>query len=83
MDYFGCDESSFICCEVCDDNNKLVKAVDIHHISCKGMGGDPQKKKDVIENIMAVCRSCHEKYGDKTQWKDYLKEIHLRFMSKV
>lgn len=69
LNYFGYDESDFIPCEVC---NK--QAVDIHHIQAKGIGGS--KTKDNIENIMAVCRECHIKYGDKKQYKDFLKQIH-------
>ena len=69
LNYFGYDETDFIPCEVC---NK--QAVDIHHIQAKGMGGS--KTKDNIENIMALCRECHIKYGDKKQYKDFLKQIH-------
>ena len=69
LNYFKYDETDFIPCEVC---NK--QAVDIHHIQAKGMGGS--NTKDNIENIMALCRECHIKYGDKKQYKDFLKEIH-------
>ena len=40
------------------------------------MGGS--KFKDIIENLMALCRECHITYGDKKQYKEYLKEIHLK-----
>ena len=53
----GYDESDFIPCEICSH-----KAVDIHHIEARGMGGTG--KKDDIENLMALCRSCHVQYGD-------------------
>ena len=69
LNYFGYDETDFIPCEVC---NK--QAVDIHHIQAKGMGGS--NTKDNIENIMALCRECHTKYGDKKQYKDFLTDIH-------
>lgn len=69
LNYFGYDETDFIPCEVC---NK--QAVDIHHIQAKGIGGS--KTKDNIENIMALCRECHIKYGDKKQYKDFLTDIH-------
>jgi 5-methylcytosine-specific restriction endonuclease McrA len=69
LTYFGYDESDFIPCEVCN-----YKAVDIHHIDCRGMGGS--KKADVISNIMALCRECHVKYGDKKDFKEYLQDIH-------
>jgi len=66
----GYDETDWIPCEVCG-----AKAVDIHHIEARGMGGS--KTKDVIENLMALCRSCHyaADFGT-TLPKDYLREIH-------
>ena len=32
---------------------------------------------------MAVCRMFHDKYGDKKQYKDFLKEIHLRNIQSI
>lgn len=71
MDAFGYDESDFIPCEVCGK-----KAVDINHIDARGMGGS--KTKDTPDNLQALCRECHVKYGDKKQHKDYLKQIHSK-----
>ena len=75
FDYFGFDESDFIGCEICGK-----KANDIHHIDARGMGGNPSKDKDVIQNLQAVCRKCHEDYGDKTEYKEMLKKVHLKYM---
>lgn len=69
LSHFKYDESDFIMCEVCG-----AQAVDIHHIDARGMGGS--KTKDVIENLMALCRLCHEGYGDKKQHKEMLREKH-------
>jgi formate-dependent nitrite reductase cytochrome c552 subunit len=44
------------------------------------MGGS--KEADRIENLMALCRSCHVEYGDKTDYKEMLKEIHYLRMNK-
>ena len=67
----GYKTSDFVPCEVCG-----CQAVDVHHIEARGMGGS--KDKDTIENIMALCREHHIQYGDKKQYKDFLKEIHLK-----
>ena len=72
LDYFGL-HGEFIPCEVC-----YKQANDIHHIKCRGAGGS--KTKDFIENLMALCRSCHEKYGDKKQYMEFLNKIHLKYM---
>lgn len=73
MKHFGYGIDDFIWCEVCGN-----KANDIHHIDCRGMGGG--KDKDTIENLMAVCRMCHEKYGDKKEYIELLKQTHERFI---
>jgi 5-methylcytosine-specific restriction endonuclease McrA len=75
LTYFGFDQSDFIPCEACGD-----KAVDIHHIECRGMGGT--KEADKIENLQELCRDCHIKYGDKKQFKDYLKEVHNEYKQR-
>jgi len=70
MKHFDYIADDFIPCEVCDS-----KAVDIHHIVARGMGGSD---KDNINNLMAVCRKCHIKYGDKKKHLEWLQEIHKK-----
>jgi hypothetical protein len=31
---------------------------------------------------MAVCRICHDRYGDRTKYKDFLREIHEEKMNQ-
>ena len=76
LNHFGYDISDFIPCEVCGK-----KAIDIHHLEARGMGGT--KTKDVIENLQALCRECHIKYGDKKQYKQFLKEKHEEKLNKL
>ena len=71
----GYDTTDFVPCEVCQS-----KAVDIHHIEARGMGGS--KQADTIENLMAVCRQCHITYGDLKDYKEMLKEIHYLRINK-
>lgn len=69
MSHMGYGQEDFIPCEVCG-----ARAVDIHHIECRGMGGSSEK--DHIENLMALCRHCHELYGDKKHYIFFLKQKH-------
>jgi len=75
FEYFGFDMGDFVGCECCGK-----KAIDIHHIEARGMGGNPNGDKDVIENLQAVCRECHLRYGDKKEYKEMLKKVHLKYM---
>lgn len=75
MDYFGYDKTDFIPCEVCES-----QSVDIHHIKPRGMGGS--KTKDVIENLQALCRPCHIKFGDKKHHMDFLIITHQLKINK-
>ena len=74
LDFFGYTEGDFIPCELMCGS----VADDIHHIECRGMGGS--KTKDVIENLMGLCRKDHILFGDKKQWTEYLKMKHTNFM---
>ena len=68
FNHFGFGEQDFIPCEVCGK-----RAVDIHHIDPKGMGGS--KTKDHIDNLMALCRECHEMAHNGELSKNNLKYI--------
>lgn len=69
MEHFNYALDDFIGCEVCG-----ARAVDIHHIYRRGMGGT--KKSDQIENLIALCRSCHLNLGDKKQHLEFLEKKH-------
>lgn len=71
LDFFKYKEGDYVPCECCSK-----PATDIHHISPRGMGGDPQGKKDVIENLVGLCRACHDQTRD-AKFNDQVKKNHL------
>lgn len=75
MDFFGYSTGDFIPSELSGN-----PAVDINHIDARGMGGT--KEKDSIVNLMAMTREEHIYYGDKKQYKEFLREKHFEFMLK-
>jgi len=68
LDHHGYTTADIIPCEVCPS-----VAVDIHHIEPRGMGGNPDK--DVIENLIALCRDCHSKAEAGAITKEELKAL--------
>jgi 5-methylcytosine-specific restriction endonuclease McrA len=74
LNYFGYTIADFIPCESCGS-----QAVDIHHIKARGMGGS--KERDNIENLMALCRYCHDKMGDTKTYREFLEEKHKEKMN--
>lgn len=71
LKHFGLTESDFIPCNYC---GKL--AVDIHHLIFRSQLG-----KDVIENLIPLCRHHHDKAHHSRIFNDKLKEIHAINMS--
>ena len=69
MDHFGFGEQDFIPCEM-----GCGGAVDVHHLDGRGPG------KDVIENLMGLCRDEHNKVGASPEYNEQLKIIHLRIL---
>ena len=70
-------DDMYIECETCPYN----KAVDVHHIEPRGMGGS--KERDVIENLMGLCRECHMMAEAKEYKKEYLISIHNQFLASI
>jgi len=71
--YFDYGEQDNVPCEAC---GRL--AVDIHHIQGRGKG------KDVINNLIALCRKCHERahgIGKVPLSKSEVQYIHNSFLS--
>ena len=69
MDYFDYGETDFIPCEM-----GCGRCVDVHHLDGRGPG------KDVIENLMGLCREEHIKAGASPEYNEMLKETHLHIL---
>ncbi len=55
----------------------MITATDIHHITYKSQLGT-----DNITNLMAVSRKEHDNIHQEKYTKEYLQEIHNRFMTE-
>ncbi len=71
MEYFGYDIASDAMCEICS-----IPANDVHHIDGRGKG------KDVIENLMGLCRTHHSFAHAHVYTKERLRDMHLKFMQE-
>lgn len=79
FDYFGIEYDTVSGWHDAVSEISGFPSTDIHHIECKGLGGS--KTKDGIENIMALTREEHIKYGDKKQYIEYLQKVHSDFIN--
>lgn len=74
MKFFGYTIADFIPCEICG-----AKSVDTHHISARSI---KRSLEEDINNLMALCRDHHVKYGDKEYLRQYLIDMHKKFMKE-
>ena len=70
MNHFGYGEQDFIPCERCGGI-----CVDVHHIDGRGPG------MDVIENLVGLCRDCHDEAHANPVFNKKLKEKHLIYLA--
>ncbi len=74
--HFGYSENEYIPCEVCQ-----CQAVDIHHIIPRSKFGKKEKhKQDKIENLIGLCRHCHDLAHDEILIKEMLILVHKKWM---
>ena len=70
--------SGFYHCEICH-----TQATEIHHIKRRSEFGSKTKdQQDKIENLIALCRTCHDKAHANVFTKEYLTEVHLKTMKQ-
>lgn len=70
LDHHGYTTADFIPCEVCG-----AKSVDIHHIEPRSKFGSKRKEEqDNINNLIALCRICHDKAHSYEYSKEFLRQ---------
>lgn len=67
MEHFGYGEQDVIMCEACGIN----RCVDVHHLVFRSHGGT-----DDIENLIGLCRKCHEDAHNNPAFNRKLKLKH-------
>ena len=69
MDFFDYGEQDFMPCEWCGK-----RLNDCHHINGRGKG------KDVIENLVGLCRECHLKCHSSKEFNKQVEQKHLKII---
>jgi 5-methylcytosine-specific restriction endonuclease McrA len=73
IDFFKYTSADFVPCTMC-----LKEATDIHHIDPRMMGGVKDNRLDTIENLVALCRKCHNKAEDDDEFNEIVRRKHLK-----
>lgn len=73
LEFFGYGIDDFIPCEVKGCNKR---AVDVHHIDRRGMGGS--KLKNNIKNLVGLCREHHDLAESDPVFNEQVREEHLK-----
>lgn len=77
FEFYGYNQGDFIQCQVCGK-----QSVDIHHIIPRSKFGSKRKdEQDAINNLIALCRTCHDQAHAELLTKDMLKarvELYMK-----
>ena len=65
LQHFNYTIADFIECRYCKK-----RATDIHHLIFKSLGG-----KDEINNLIALCRDCHNRAHNEPKFNEKLKVV--------
>lgn len=71
--YYGIGDQDVVLCKWC-----CSKAVDIHHIVFRSQGGG-----DNIENLIPLCRECHNQAHANRAFNENLKAINIGLFGKL
>ena len=70
MNFFNYVEQDFIPCEMCNS-----KAVDVHHLERRN-----KTKNDYIENLVGLCRDCHNSAENDSSFNMFCRIKHLELV---
>jgi len=76
LDFFGYSGFEYMPCEIPNCNRR---AVDVCHIWAKSI---KDELRNDIKNLMGKCREHHIEFGDKKDKRDWLQEVHNKFMTE-
>ena len=74
FDFFKLGIDDYILCQGCNRN----KANDIHHLAFRSQGG-----KDEINNLIALCRECHNKAHSNKEFNELLRKQHVNRIKRI
>ncbi len=74
--YFDLGIDDYIQCELCDN----APASGIHHITPKRMGGTKNPDINKIENLGAVCQTCHDACHNSKDVNEDFRVKHLGYI---
>ena len=59
-------------CEMCEQDGRLTKANEVHHVLPLSQGGTHDES-----NLMSLCKSCHSKITAKTgdRWHNRKRDV--------
>ena len=70
LEAFGLDETDFIPCSICQK-----QSVDFHHIISRSRF---REGLNMIENVLPVCRKCHQDFGEVNDYIPMLLKIQKK-----
>ena len=88
--FFGYDVGDSIKCEVCvydvhrpfSEVSVIREAVDIHHLTPRGMGGSKCCNINEVPNLIALCREHNIEAESCKETNKFYRIIHLKNMIK-
>ena len=76
MEYWNISIADITPCFACEGEDGVIN--DVHHIENKKIGGDPLGLQDRIDNLIGLCRKCHDKAHFEKGYNEICKKILMK-----